>query len=225
MISELRINKRQLDLLQNSLAQYTIASGKSKTEVLDKKGNDLRIQLYRGFKEAKWKGGKDIAWREARRRHRSGKGTIVRSNFLDDKYGSPPKFQRRKGYRSKSLRKTVALVPLNMRQQLVWQELVRRSRGIGVLAASWLFLRYRYNKTEGRFLVRNKSKTLGTLTLADRTPDSLRLIGFTPGMVEVSNRYGIADRAVREVNQDMEPYIRRKQLQKWSNILKKGGLA
>jgi hypothetical protein len=183
---------------------YHVLKRLTLSEIIEKKGNDLRIQLYRLFAEERF-GGKSgrksgIAWRELKRRSKAGIGTMVREKSLNNRWGAPPALTQ--GTKQKAHK-------LSLWQQLVWQETTRRQRGIGVLGVSFLSNRFRYNK-QGKYLVENKSRTLGTLVQIKKDDTSYTITGFTPGMVEVANRYNIADRAIAEVEKDLDKYLDRK---------------
>lgn len=196
------------DALQRSLQDYVRLGKKLPEDVLNKKGNDLRIQLYRLFRERRWAGGKNVAHREVRARAAQGRGTLVRSKTLEMS-GAPEKTKSRRGAQS---------VPLTLWQKLVWQESERRQKGIGVLGVSFLMKRWRV-KQGARYLARNTSRKLGDLmtmelksneqgpTAADGT---FTLTGYTPGMRRVSDRYGILQRAKAAIVADMAPYLQRK---------------
>lgn len=191
-----------LSRLNDALGLYAAYAKGSVDEILAKKGNDLRIQLYTGFRDAKWKGD-NIADIEMRRRAAQGRGTLIRKATYENPGAPPP--------------------GLNKRQAIVWREVQRRQAGVGILAVSWLLRRWRYRKT-GKYLTANKagpnaigsvtstteSAELGILAKVEQRPGSLRLTGMTPGMAEVANRYAIVSSALDRVTNDMMPYIRRK---------------
>lgn len=193
----LTVDVSQLDRLQANLKKYAAVSKKDEDEILNKKGNDLRIQLYRGFKKAKWKGGKKIAERELKRRSKAGIGTLVRLKYLTDRYSANAPKTDKTGK------------PLSLWQQLVWQETQRRQRGIGLLGVTFLQKRFRYGK-EGRYLVENRSRTLGTLVRIEKSQGSFSISGFTPGLVKIAQRYGIVSTAMAAVSADIEVYLNRK---------------
>lgn len=208
---------RELGRLIRNLQDYTLVSKYTFSEVLEKKGNDLRIQLFKLFWDQKFGGpGKrkaDVAFRELARRTRAGLGTLVRKLFLDSEVGTPPE-------RSASGRK------LSLWQKLVWQEVQRRAHGMGLIAIGLLSKRYRTRakRDSAGKIVRdasglamterwtdvNRSRQLGELVQITKTEDSYSIRGMTPGMGDVAQRYGIYARAMAKVSEDMEPYLARK---------------
>lgn len=196
------VDTSPIDVLNHNLSKYAQVSKLTLAQVLDKKGNDLRIQLFRGFWNHKFGNGKKggIAWRELAKRSRAGLGTLVRKLFLDSANGTTPETDKR-GRR------------LSLWQRLVAQETMRREAGIGILGISFLSRRFR-NKKAGniiqRYTVANVSKTLGELVRISNDGESYVIRGMTPGMKEISERYGIKDVAIGAVNADMLPYLRRK---------------
>jgi hypothetical protein len=204
--------------LNDALLLYASYARSGVDEILAKKGNDLRVQLYRKFSAEKWKGGPGIAEREMRARATQGIGTRI-SRWVRNNPGDPPISLHR-------LQGTPAVAPapagLNRQQALVWREVQARQAGIGILAVSWLLRRWRHNNGGKRLVanktdhsvmgkvVTNESREFGTLAQVEQRPGMLRLTGFTPGMDEVAERYGIVSDAVDAVTDDMMPYIERK---------------
>lgn len=187
-------DKSALARVNLRLNQYLAITKKTEDEVLNKKGNDLRIQAYKLFRERKWNGGKGIAERELRKRTKAGKGTKVRDMVLSGKYGSSPV--------DKNGRK------LSKWQQLVRQETLKRQSGIGVLGVTFLQKRWKYGKgSEPKYLVKNVSRMLGTLVEIKKEKGSFSITGFTPGIDKVSTRYSIQFKALNAVSQDMEAYM------------------
>lgn len=203
---ELIVDQTALTRLNKKLTDYKLVLKRlTIPEILDKKGNDLRIQLWKLFWYQKFGGpGKkkeSIASKELARRAKSGKGIIVRARELDAKWGTPPDIangRKRKGYK------------LSLWQKLVWQELQRRISGIGLLAIGFLSRRFRSNNARGRYLVENVSKSLGPLVQIKKEETSFTITGFTPYLVELSNRYNIANRAIAGVEKDIDKYLDRK---------------
>jgi hypothetical protein len=193
----LTVDASDLARLSRNLKAYKEASRKDWDEILNKKGNDLRIQLFKLFRKAKWKGGKRIAERELIKRTRSGQGTLVRLKYLTDRYSGSAPGTDKNGK------------PLNRWQQLVWQEIQRRQHGIGVLGVGFLQKRWRYKK-DSRYLVEQKSRTLGTLVRFEKTPEAFTITGFTPGLAQVASKYGIIPKALAAVSADIEIYLKRK---------------
>lgn len=201
-----------LDRLTRNLHDYELASRKTRSEILDQKGNDLRIQLFRGFWAQKLGGPggkkKGIAFRELDRRTRAGVGTLVRLRVLDEKWIANMPETTKDGK------------PLSLWQKLVYQETQRRQSGIGILGVSFLSKRFRNKKGE-RYLAANVSKTLGELVVISKDEDSFTIRGMTPGMNEIAERYGIKARAINAVSADIEPYLARKFGQAWDQSMKR----
>jgi hypothetical protein len=205
MTATLNIDASALTRLNQKLGEYAAINKRlTVPEIMEKKGTDLRIQLWKLFWAFRFggSGGKKrgIAWLELKRRSKAGRGTFVRLRSLAGRWGSPP--GQTAGGKQKPR-------PLSEWQKLVWQETTRRQTGIGVLGVSFLSKRFRNNKA-GRYLVENVSKTLGTLVQIEKDETSFTISGFTPGMVEVANKYGIANRALAAVEEDLDVYLNRK---------------
>lgn len=206
------VDASALERLGQNLRDYALVSKLTISEILEKKGNDLRIQLFRGFWDHKMggKGGKKrgIAFRELARRTKAGIGTFVRLKFLDEKWlaGMPEVTKSGK--------------PLSLWQKLVYQETQRRDAGVGILGVSFLSRRFRQNKDRGQYLVTNNSPTLGSLVTITKTEDSYTVRGMTPGMSKIADRYGIKEAALNKVSDDMEPYLARKFGEAWEKALK-----
>jgi len=210
----------ELSRLSRNLQDYALASKYTMSEVLEKKGNDVRIQLFKLFWEQKFGGGgkrkSDIAFSELERRSRAGKGTLVRQKILNSDVGTPPD-------KSRTGKK------LSLWQKLVWQETERRSHGIGVIAIGFLSRRYRTRKrinSSGqafieRYVDVNRSRALGDLVRITKTEESFSIEGMTPGMAEVASRYNIPTRAMAAVSDDIEPYLARKFGQAFNKSFKK----
>jgi len=190
------------DALQKALQEYQTYSRKLPSEVLQKKGNDLRIQLFRLFREKRWAGGKTIAEREMRARAKEGKGTLTRRGL--DISHTPTVSRTGK--------------PLGLQSRRVAAEIATRQSGIGVLGVSFLLSRWSYSKS-GRTLIQNRSRSLGILSEAELSLDAsqpgqstgtFRLTGYTPGMARVAAKYGILAKAKAAVLADMQPYLARK---------------
>lgn len=211
--------------LNVGLGLYAKASGKSMDEVLEKKGRDLGIKLYQGFRAVRWGGnagtqGNILAFAELRARTAAGRGTRVRASILAQMDASRQTLaQARVG-----LLRARALGPLTVAQRRelrtnvrrranLWRaavgaEVRARGRGVGVLAVSFLWFRKRQSRERGTFFVRNR--TGRPLGYVEKQPNSLRIVGLTPGLDVVGERYGVVSAAVNAVTADMIPYISRK---------------
>ena len=189
---------RDMDRLQRNLRAEIGVSSRSKDEILNRLGNDLRINLFKGFWKQKWtKGRKGGGFRLLRQLSKSGKGVHVRLLRLTGKWTDQIP-ENTKGGKD-----------LTMWQKLVAQEIVRRQAGVGVLGVSFLRKRWRYKK-DGRYLTKNTTRGLGTAVTFEKTDDAFIIRGFTPGLAKVAQRYGVLGTAMRVVAGKTEAYLRRK---------------
>jgi hypothetical protein len=187
-----------LNRLNKFLTKYQLASGKTFDEVIEKKGNDLRIKLFQGYWEHRWGNKRTTGFTELRRRTRQGLGTLVRMKQLDSKYAAKAPQVDRLGRK------------LSAWQKAVWQEVYRRQVGVGILGVSFLSKRFREKKGGTRYLVDNVSKTFGTLVRIIKREHQFTIEGFTPGLAKVGQRYGAISKAINAVSEDMIPYLNRK---------------
>lgn len=202
----LSVDTTALARLNAKLADYHRVLGRlTIPEVLQKKGTDLRLKLWRLFWDQKFGGrgrkSDSIATRELRRRSKAGIGTLVRKRELDSRFGSPPDIangRKRKGYK------------LSLWQKLVWQEMERRKSGIGVLAIGFLSKEFQRGFKSPRGRMETTSKTLGPMVRITANETSYTIEGFTPYLSELSNRYNIANRAIAAVEEDIDVYLERK---------------
>jgi hypothetical protein len=200
------IDTTALTRLNGKLADYQkVINRLTIPEVLEKKGTDLRIQVWRLFYEQKF-GGKGkkkpgIPMLELRRRAKAGIGTLVRNRDLSGKWGAAPDTangKKRQGYK------------LSLWQKLVWQEMERRKSGIGVLAIGFLSKQFQkgFNLPKGK--METTSKVFGPMVRLTKDETSYTIEGFTPYLAELSNRYNIANRAIAAVEKDVDVYLNRK---------------
>ena len=189
----------ELQQLNRELALYSVLARKTMDEVLDKKGRDLGIQLFREFSAHKL--GKGMARRDLDARTAAGKGTRVRPELLARYQQARKQFSalgRDKGRRS----------GVNQWRRIVGAEVAMRQAGSGVLGASFLWYRNRGSgRVDTRQVLNRTGKPLGEVV---RTPGALSIIGHPAGLAAVSARYGILANAVGAVRADMAPYITRK---------------
>jgi len=208
--------------LNQGLRLYAQLARKTMDEVLDKKGRDLGIQLYRGFRAVRWKG-KSIAYREFRRRVKSGQGTRVRTREISEKWKS--KIPLTQNVTKRGIRRgrvATDTYPTSPWQRAVAQELLRRQAGQGALAASFLWMRRRSSQARGVVYVRNK--TGRPIGYAERGAEHFRIVSLQPGADIIDRRYGIVARAAAAVTADMAPYIARKQQEAMRRALASTGL-
>lgn len=190
------VDVRDMLRLQRNLKEYArVRSKVSKDEILNKKGNDLRIRLFRGFWARRWK--KNAARSLLKTLVAAGKGVHVRLMRLVAPWSGKIPATDKKGR------------PLNDWQKLVAQEVMRRASGIGVLGVSFLRKRWRYKK-EGSYLTENRTRGFGKAVTFQKTADEFTITGWTPGLARVAQRFGILGEAVRGMSADLETYLSRK---------------
>lgn len=209
------------------LARYMELSKKLPNQILEKKGRDLGIKLFEGFREHQFGGNpkrKGIAAEELRQRSSQGRGIRVRPSLrkryeqgrehLTYSVRSFGQGARRSlllsDYREAKREGRAA----RKRRSALWKkavgmELAARESGIGVLAASFLWFRKRSNNSMGTFLVPNRTgKPLGYV---ERTENALRIVGETPGLGTVDAKYSVVVGAINTATADMVEYVTRKE--------------
>jgi hypothetical protein len=192
MPAPINISVPALPAFNRALVDYIKVTGKLPAEVVAKKGVDVRIQMHREMKKHSYrKGRKGGAWREQKRRFKSGAGILVRDRTFQpagvDKNGRT----------------------LNRWQRAVKGEVERRERGVGLLAATFLDRRWRKPR-KGSYLSENRSRSLGRLMVTQQTPTAFTITATTPGVETVANRYGVVDRALSVATADLNKYLTRK---------------
>jgi hypothetical protein len=214
---------KELAALQGVLERYHAVSKRDVADTLAHKANDIRIKLFQGYWEQRWKGSRKgsegVAFRQMRARAKAGLGIHLR--VLGPSPSAPTMYYQRRTLRGAhgSARRLRVPVRMSDYQRRVWTELARRQAGIGVLGVAFLLQRWRYN-SQGRRLAVNRTtlaalevqtqvskfskETLGILTLA---PTFARIEGFVPGQAEVGDRHSILEIALRDVREDTEHYL------------------
>ena len=216
-----------LDAFNAQLARYMKLSKKLPDEILEKKGRDLGIKLFEGFREHQFGGNpkrKGIAAEELRQRSSQGRGIRVRPSlrkryeqgreYLTYSVRSSGQGARRSlllsDYRDAKREGRAA----RKRRSALWKktvgmELAARESGIGVLAASFLWYRKRSNNARGTFMVPNRTgKPLGYV---ERTENAMRIVGETPGLGTVDAKYSVVVGAINTATADMVDYVTRKE--------------
>ena len=209
------------------LARYMELSKKLPNQILEKKGRDLGIKLFEGFREHQFGGNpkrKGIAAEELRQRSSQGRGIRVRPSLRK-------RYEQGREHLTYSVRsfgqgarRSLLLSDYReakrdgraarKRRSSLWQkavgmELAARESGIGVLAASFLWFRKRSNNSMGTFLVPNRTgKPLGYV---ERTENAMRIVGETPGLGTVDAKYSVVVGAINTATADMVDYITRKE--------------
>lgn len=233
----------ELDALSATLRDYIDVSRKNPTEVIHKKAYDLNIKLHQGYWAERWKGSKKgameskgIAFTQMRHRAKQGWGTMLRPN-LHVSGDAPMSYYQRRGKGRNKKRHQVAM---SQHHRATWTELSLRQQGIGVLGVAFLQKRWR-NSSTGRQLVENKTraardlfagarvweqggetgKLLGRATLA---ANSATIEGFVPGHSKIGGSRSILQIALRNVRQDTETYLVRKQRESFERLAAARGL-
>jgi hypothetical protein len=185
--------------LQRNLKAYVqVRKKKTTDEILNQKGNDLRIRLFRGFFAQRWKkGAKGGGFKLLKSLVAQGKGVLVRLMQLVPQWAGAVPQQDKNGR------------ALSLHQKLVAQEMLRRQSGVGVLGVSFLRKRWAIKNNE-RFLITNKTKGFGKAVTFEKRADSFIISGFTPGLARVAAKYGVLLTAIRAMSRDIEKYLRRK---------------
>lgn len=187
------------------------ANGNGTTEdALEKKGRDLGIRLFRGFRDHKWggpgKAPKGLARAELDARVASGAGIRVRHSLMAEYLAERGKLRAHKDPTMPDGQRWLTTAKVKLWQQFVGKELALRQSGIGVLAASFLWYRSR-NPQSGTYYVKNRvGHPLGGV---ERGEGFFRIVGFTEGLSEVDARYGVAADAIAEADADMQVYLDR----------------
>ena len=209
------------------LARYMELSKKLPNQILEKKGRDLGIKLFEGFREHQFGGNpkrKGIAAEELRQRSSQGRGIRVRPSLR--KRSELGREQLTYSVRSfgQGARRSLLLSDYReakregraarKRRSALWQkavgmELAARESGIGVLAASFLWFRKRSNNAMGTFLVPNRTgKPLGYV---ERSENAMRIVGDTEGLAATDAKYQVVAGAINTATADMVDYITRKE--------------
>jgi len=222
------------------LARYMQLSKKLPSDILEKKGRDLGIKLFEGFREHQFGGvpkRKGIAAEELRERSESGRGIKVRDSILAKYRSERGKLNselRSIGQRKRSARNRGTLddwsnsieersVMRGVRSQLwhraVGLELSARQSGIGVLAASFLWFRKRSSQARGTYIVPNRTgKTLGYV---ERTENEMRIVGETEGLSATDAKHQVVVGAINTATADMVEYITRKERELFNQAFSK----
>ena len=221
------IVREDIGKLNEELALYMELSKKTAQEVVDKKGLDLNIKLFRGFWALRTKGGRN-AWKGPMFDQAAARGwrTKLRKRVVEDEpYLSIYQF----GYFSRRVKRKKGMGTQtdkhrSRRGLLVAQELARRQRGAGLLGITFLQRRWRSSQAKGRYFATNKSRGLGTLSMIESGPLEdgafFRVRVFTPGIDTVGEGRGIFATAIRQVREDTAIYLVRKQMESLRKALR-----
>ena len=213
------------------LARYMELSKKLPNQILEKKGRDLGIKLFEGFREHQFGGNpkrKGIAAEELRQRSARGR---AKGNGIRVRPSLRKRYEQGREHLTYSVRsfgqgarRSLLLSDYReakregraarKRRSALWQkavgmELAARESGIGVLAASFLWFRKRSNNSMGTFLVPNRTgKPLGYV---ERTENAMRIVGETEGLAATDAKYQVVAGAINTATADMVDYITRKE--------------
>ncbi len=146
--------QRELEALSRALSLYNAGSKRDLTTTVHRKANDVRIELYRGYWDQRYRGSRKgaanfegVAFRDLRRRARAGEGVALRPSLQvgPPSPNAPVEYYQRRTLRGASgtTRRLRVPVTLGTYGRRVWTELARRQAGIGVLGVAFLMQRYR----------------------------------------------------------------------------------
>lgn len=222
------IETAPLNNLLRKLEAYQLVSGKSIEDVLEKKGRDLGIRLYKGFTEVKWGGpGKHpgLARAELAARTAAGRGTRVRPSLLVQYRGRRQELntavrsigQRlsQRNFRGtldqwsglREQRAAVRKERASLWQMTVGREISARQSGIGALAAAFLWYRSRTSQARGTYYVRNH--TGSPIGYVDRGTGFFRIVSDVKATDVIDRRFGISTKAITGAIEDIEVYLAR----------------
>jgi hypothetical protein len=195
------VDASELKRVSRNLEAYAkVRYKRTEDQILNDKGTDLRIQLFRQFFSHRFilKKAKNTALAGViRSLVAGGRGIRVRLQALRSPFDAKIPSEDKNGR------------PLTMRQKLVAQEVLRRIVGSGVLGVSFLGKRWRFNK-KGAYLVQNKTNTMGVSATFEKKDGQYIISGFTPGLARVASKYGVLSNALAVVSSDIENYLRKK---------------
>jgi hypothetical protein len=207
-----------------AFAEYVKYTSKTPQEALEHKVERLGRALYRGFSAHQFGGSprqRGIAVSELAARTAEGEGTRIRPTLLGLYQAQRTALRKEAKAIRQSFRNFGGTLDnwsslktaqdLNRAQRLTaWQDIVgrevaSRQSGIGVLAAAFLWYRYR-GKGEARHLVPNRrGKTLGSVTVGDGVAV---IVGMVDGINTVDERYGVVRKAINDETDDTMKYVK-----------------
>lgn len=212
---------------------YDETNKRATAELLAKKGRDLGIKLFEGFRDVQFGGDpkrRGVAAAELAVRTSSGRGTKVRSallaryqsarkdlGFSVRSFGQAGRYATTKAERAEARRdgRAARKRRADLWRKIVGAEIALRQSGIGVLAASFLMFRRSqrwsisqdsYVRTGAHDFIPNRTgRPLGSVQVTD---DSMEIASYATGIGQVEQRYGIVDRALNASADDMLIYLR-----------------
>lgn len=203
---------------------YDETNKRATAELLAKKGRDLGIKLFEGFRDVQFGGDpkrRGVAAAELAARTSAGRGTKVRSallaryqsarkdlGFSVRSFGQAGRYATTKADLAAARRdgRAARKRRADLWRKIVGAEIALRQSGIGVLAASFLMFRNRSSQARGTYQTPNRTgRQLGSVTVTD---DSIDIASYATGIGTVESRYGIVDRALNASADDMLVYLR-----------------
>lgn len=203
---------------------YDATNKRTTAELLAKKGRDLGIKLFEGFRAVQFGGDpkqRGIARSELAARAATGRGTKVREalmqryrsarrdlTFSVRSFGQGRRYATTAAERAEARRdgRAARQRRADLWRKIVGAEIALRQSGIGVLAASFLMFRNRSSQARGTYQTPNRTgRPLGSVTVTD---DSMEIASYATGIGTVESRYGIVDRALNASADDMLVYLR-----------------
>lgn len=219
------------------LARYMQLSKKLPSEILEKKGRDLGIKLFEGFREHQFGGvpkRKGIAAEELRERSESGRGIELRDSIRKQyeqsrkyltytvrSFGQGARYSTSQSDYLEAKRdgRAARRRRANLWRKTVSMELAARESGIGVLAASFLWFRKRSSQARRTYLVPNRTgKPLGYV---ERTENEMRIVGETEGLSATDAKHQVVVGAINTATADMVEYITRKERELFNQAFSK----
>lgn len=213
---DLTVTSMDLERLNNALGRYAVTSRKTMQDVLFQKGRDLSIRLFRAYRDRKWGGPQrnpGLARAELAARTAAGLGTRVRAT-LRKQYESERSvilIARQEAVATGNLRGHLRTIrqAVSLWQRFVGMEIRARQRGIGVLAAGWLWFRRRSSQARGVYFVQNRGGR-GQIGRVDIGADYIRITNLREFAAELDARYGLSRQAINGSIADIEVYLERK---------------
>lgn len=214
-----------VEAFNSVLMRYMALTKKLPDEVLEKKGRDLGIRLFQAFRERQFGGpmrAAGLARRELASRTAEGRGTLVRSSLMREYLSQRANLRSELGSFVGPQTARGALHSIKRRiglwQSFVGREVGIRQRGIGVLAASFLWYRSRSSQARGTYYVKNRTgRPLGAV---EKGEGFLRITSMADGIDRVNARYGIVDRVLLESAADMMTYIRERERKNYAEAFR-----
>lgn len=197
---------------QRYVDAWTARGNGTLDDALEKKGRDLGIKLFQGFRDRKWGGpGRHpgLARAELDVRAAEGRGIRVRSTLMREYLKARTLLRNFVGPQKRGGVARMIRAKVRLWQSFVGRELGLRQSGIGVLAVSFLWYRSRKPQS-GVYYVKNRTRRpIGAVEKGD---GFLRIIGDALGLSEVDARYGIVAKAISDSEADMLQYFRNIQI-------------